>query len=65
MDLFAYSATLWGGRGTEVVITGRTRNAVAPKGARGFESHPLRQKEYNTPYKLLASNNCITIWKTN
>ncbi len=29
-------------RSIEVVITARTRNAVVPKGARGFESHLLR-----------------------
>lgn len=27
-----------------MVVTARTRNAVVPKGARGFESHLLRHK---------------------
>ncbi len=31
-------------RGTEVVITGRSRKPFAPQGARGFESLPLRQE---------------------
>ena len=32
-------------RVSEVVITRRTRNAVVPQGARGFESHTLRSKQ--------------------
>src|SRR5439155_26443260 len=30
-------------RGTEVVVTGAPRKRLVPQGARGFESHPLRQ----------------------
>ena len=30
--------------GIEVAITSLTRNQVVPSGARGFESHPLREK---------------------
>ena len=42
---FGYNGTANRWTGIEVVITALTRNQVVSQEARGFESHPVRQKE--------------------